>query len=322
MTAEHGDSAVPSRYPQNGDGEGRFDIVVRGYDRRQVDEHVGNLERTVSRLRAELQQPRTEQPRPAAHSGGQTGNSPEKITEFTGRLKSILEAAEEEAKEIRSEARNFARAEEEAARARLADLERRREGVVGELSRARSSLDALLSRFAGNSHTPPDGLPLRGDQPLPPTDKVPTSTARPEAQPTTGRAPVAPPARPAGATDAPSRSSVPDVTPRPSTGSPVSPAEPGRPAPGPSSGVENGRPIAPRPSTPSPAPTQGGPSLPPGVSPSPKPRPSPSPRPRTGAPAAHAAPEPARNGATSRDSGALKRDEDGGGPSAFGSGAR
>jgi DivIVA domain-containing protein len=308
MTADHGDNAVPGRYPHPVDGEGRFDVVVRGYDRRQVDEHLANLERTIARQRSELQQARS-----ASRDSG-TGNSPEKIGEFTGRLKSILEAAEEEAKEIRAEARGYARGEEEAARARLADLEHRRDGVVSDLSRVRGQLDGLLARLAG---TPPEDnqaqltLPSRGDK--------------------------------AGAAPAPDAQSRPSpAQPQPqspeqgSRGASVPGGELSRPKPTqrPGIGEEIGRPIsAPRPAPSSPAPSSQG-SPPPSPSQSPIPRPTPSPRPRVSPPSGAGPqgggppgrtsepPQPARNGMINRDTGApLKRDEDGG-HSAFGTGAR
>ena len=45
MTVEGGDRSL---------GAPRFDVVLRGYDRRQVDEHVARLDRVVARMRADL----------------------------------------------------------------------------------------------------------------------------------------------------------------------------------------------------------------------------------------------------------------------------
>jgi len=45
-----------------------------------------------------------------------SGLTPEMISAFTTRLQSILQAAEEEAEEVRTNARNYARKEEEAGR--------------------------------------------------------------------------------------------------------------------------------------------------------------------------------------------------------------
>ncbi len=43
MTADVGPPGVP-----------RFNVVLRGYDRRQVDEHVARLQRVIARMRADL----------------------------------------------------------------------------------------------------------------------------------------------------------------------------------------------------------------------------------------------------------------------------
>src|SRR5919205_572003 len=101
MTADHGDTAVPGRHGTEGENSApRFDVVVRGYDRRQVDEHIASLERTLARQRAELEQARENAAdrsrgaglfasgdRQSADSAG--GLSPDMISAFTGRLQSI-----------------------------------------------------------------------------------------------------------------------------------------------------------------------------------------------------------------------------------------
>ncbi|MCY7341307.1 MAG: hypothetical protein LH603_05500 [Pseudonocardia sp.] len=55
----------------------RFDVVLRGYDRRQVDEHVTRLQRVLARMRADLELARS-QPIPVVHkpagfAGGYNG---------------------------------------------------------------------------------------------------------------------------------------------------------------------------------------------------------------------------------------------------------
>src|SRR5687767_5866029 len=40
-------------------GAPNFDVVLRGYDRKQVDEHVGRLQRVMSRMRADLDMARS-----------------------------------------------------------------------------------------------------------------------------------------------------------------------------------------------------------------------------------------------------------------------
>src|SRR5882724_1605909 len=172
MSADHGDSPVPGRHTSDGETAAapRFDVVVRGYDRRQVDEHIAGLERTLARQHTELEQARgsangtngangtaqarsgaaalfnagTGSSRPAG-TDSSTGLTPEMISAFTTRLQSILQAAEEEAEEVRTNARNYARKEEEAGRTRLAELERRREGMLADLNRVRGQLDTVLT---------------------------------------------------------------------------------------------------------------------------------------------------------------------------------
>ena len=291
MSADHGDNAGPGRPLSDGEpGAPRFDVVVRGYDRRQVDEHIAGLERTISRQRTDLDQPRNGSagPRADSRSGaglfGPTGRAgspaadaaggltPEMISAFTTRLQSILQAAEEEAEEVRSNARTFARKEEDAGRARLAELDRRRESMLADLSRVRSQLDGLLNTATKEpsigaglppaTATPPDGMSLRGDK------GGPTSTRRAD-QPAprmggpvtvsdTGRNRVVGPHPDGQGRGLPNRAPVPG-----GQSSPVGPQAQGQ-----GGGVPG-------------APGQNGPGS---SAPSPKPRPTPSPRPRTNPP--------------------------------------
>jgi syndecan 1 len=184
MTADGGDRPL---------GAPRFDVVLRGYDRRQVDEHVARLQRVLGRMRADLDaarsqpfpavgpqgmppggfppgMPQNERPRPTPRPrpGGMPApeGSPDMIGSFTDRMQSILQAAEEEAEEIRGAARVAAQREVEAARAaarhdndtaraELADLVRQRDEVVAEFTRMRGQLEGLLSaptaQFAAQS---------------------------------------------------------------------------------------------------------------------------------------------------------------------------
>ncbi len=373
MTADHGDN--PNRHTTGGDpsGPSRFDIVLRGYDRRQVEDHIGTLERTITRQRSELEQARgsgsgangTSQDSAGARPGsgslfnpptGQkavaegSGSSrdgaltPEMISSFTTRLQSILQAAEEEAEEVRGNARAFAHAEEQAGRARLEELERRRQAVLSELGRVRTQLDGLLgqpepavSAPAGPPNTgsgPESGAVATevvraetGSRPAPPrsdsgrSDLGRSDLARPEGGRPEG-------GRPEGGPDKPSAYPLPQRQ---------SPNRPTAPVPPPS----GGRPPAPQPAGQAPRPVQqpgqpaGPPSPPPSQGsghPQSKPRPSPSPRPRTSPPTSNLpgkdmpAGKPgqgSRNGSAGHDNGAHDnggRDDDG--RSAFGSGAR
>jgi hypothetical protein len=174
MTADGGERSL---------GAPRFDVVLRGYDRRQVDEHVARLQRVLARMRADLDAARSQpfpavgpppgmgpgpvppgapgprpRPTPRPRPGGQP-ESPDMIGSFTDRMQSILQAAEEEAEEIRSAARrdaavahDSARQEGESVRAELGELHRQRDSVVAELTRLRGQLEGMLAaptaRFA------------------------------------------------------------------------------------------------------------------------------------------------------------------------------
>src|SRR5262245_26484972 len=114
MTTDAGAAGVP-----------RFDVVLRGYDRRQVDEHVSRMQRTIVRMRSDLEIIRSQplpavpgqdgrsRPTPHPRPGMPGGQQPDMIGNFTDRMQGILQAAEEEAAEIRNRARGAARAEEE-----------------------------------------------------------------------------------------------------------------------------------------------------------------------------------------------------------------
>ena len=148
-----------------GPGAPRFDVVLRGYDRKQVDEHVARLQRVLGRMRADLETARSQplplvpppgfgpglpppppgpglRPRPAHRPRGDEGDP---IGTFTDRMQNILAAAEEEAAEIRGKARAAARAERESVRAELADLVRQRDALRSEVARMRGQLDAMRS---------------------------------------------------------------------------------------------------------------------------------------------------------------------------------
>ena len=155
-------------------GAPRFDVVLRGYDRRQVDEHLSRLQRLMGRMRSDLDAARTQQtlpigppapaggrprptPRPRPDGSPPTGGN-DVVGTFTDRMHAILQAAEEEAAEIRNKARTAARAdeeratalraatrvEEETARKTVADLVRQRDAVLAELTRVRGQLEGLL----------------------------------------------------------------------------------------------------------------------------------------------------------------------------------
>jgi syndecan 1 len=201
-------------------GAPRFDVVLRGYDRRQVDEHLSRLNRVLARMRGELEAARTQPPAPLMGPVTPTGGRPrptprprpdglplteghDVVGNFTDRMQTILQSAEEEAAEIRAKARSAgraeeeraaaartaARSEEEAARAAVANLVRQRDAVLADLTRMRGQLEALLSGPTARIAVPaqdrptPDGGPAaaRRDpgagQPLPGTASATGSAA-------------------------------------------------------------------------------------------------------------------------------------------------
>jgi syndecan 1 len=153
-------------------GAPRFDVVLRGYDRRQVDEHIARLQRVLSRMRSDLESARGRhgavpplmgppappgaRPRPSPRprfdgipvGDGRGGEGGDVVGTFTERMNAILQAAEEEAAEIRGKALSSqaaARAEEETIRSTLTDLVRQRDAVLADLTRVRGQLEGLLS---------------------------------------------------------------------------------------------------------------------------------------------------------------------------------
>jgi len=198
MTAEGSDRSF---------GAPRFDVVLRGYDRRQVDEHLSRLQRLMGRMRGDLDAARSQAapllgpptpaggrlrptPRPRPDGSPPTGGN-DVVGTFTDRMHAILQAAEEEAAEIRNKARTAARAdeeraaalravsraEEETARKTLADLVRQRDAVLAELTRVRGQLEGLLSGPTTRITLPtqesgPDRREAGAGQPLPGTSDV------------------------------------------------------------------------------------------------------------------------------------------------------
>lgn len=151
-----------------------FDVVLRGYDRRQVDEQVAGLRRMVAQLRAQLavRQRRTSsgatglaaetipEARPPSEHGDPTasgrGDGADMVGAFNDRLQGILRAAEQEAQLVRSRAAESLLAEHSESRAALADLRAQRDAVFDDLVRLRGWLDELVTT-AGRPGSPPPG---------------------------------------------------------------------------------------------------------------------------------------------------------------------
>jgi syndecan 1 len=161
----------------------RFNVVLRGYDRRQVDEHLSRLHHRFNVLRRRLDSARSQavraspgvpgarphptlQPRPKDMPTG--GDRPDVVGAFIDRLQAIVRAAEKEAGEIRGKAQAAVRAEEERAaaaratacaaeetvRTSLAELVHQRDAVLSDLARVRGQVEALRSGPSTRS-TPP-----------------------------------------------------------------------------------------------------------------------------------------------------------------------
>lgn len=208
MTTDAGAAGVP-----------RFDVVLRGYDRRQVDEHVARMSRTIARMRSDLDIIRS-QPLPAVGPDPlrpspqpRPGESPDMIGNFTDRMQGILQKAEEEAAEIRNRARAAARSEEERAKSQVADLTRQRDALAAEVARLRQERDGIA---AGRETASPTSVlrPSPGGAPSGP----PVSRTRDGGQGGPGSGADSPGAQPA-------------PRPRPGPGAPV-PARAAQPGPG------------------------------------------------------------------------------------------
>lgn len=244
-------------------GAPRFDVVLRGYDRRQVDDHVDRLQRVVSRLRADLDMARSQPmpvvrpapqsarprptPRPRPGAALPEGESPDTIGTFTDRMQSILQAAEEEAAEIRRSAQKAARSETDGVRAQLADLTRQRDAVLAELTRMRSQLEGLLGAptAAMPAHEP--ARPAPGRLAEGPAGPAQAGAGAVSAGP--------PPGRPVQEWPAGREGARPTSNGSPDPANPSDPADQSGPASAPAPRPERGRarPDAPRP-TPGPKP--------------------------------------------------------------------
>ncbi|MDF2975307.1 MAG: hypothetical protein K0S40_35 [Actinomycetospora sp.] len=200
-----------------------FDVVLRGYDRRQVDEHVAGLRRMNAQLRAQLavrerrragatsaqalegalSDTMPEARRSSAPDEGAAG-SPDMVGAFNDRLRGILQAAEQEAQLVRSKAAESLLAEHAESRAALAELRAQRDAVVDELVRLRGRLDEIVSgpaRPSGSPQAPPGpprpGAPWRGPgrPPGPPPFPGPRPPG-PYGGPPSAPVPMGPPAGP------------------------------------------------------------------------------------------------------------------------------
>ena len=165
-----GGPATPADGSDESVGAPRFNVVIRGYDRRQVDEHLSRLQRRFNVMRRGLDSAHSQavpaspgmpgaRPRPRPEGLPPGGDRPDVVGAFIDRLQAIVQAAEKEAGEIRGKAQAAARAEEERAaaaraaaraaeetvRTSLAELVRQRDAALADLARVRGQLEALRS---------------------------------------------------------------------------------------------------------------------------------------------------------------------------------
>lgn len=192
----------------------RFDVVLRGYNRQQVDEHLSRLQRAFKVMRTGLDSahrqagptpPRVPGARPHPTPGLRPdglpsgGDRPDVIGTFTDRLHAIVQAAEREAGEIRSKAQASARAEEEraaaaraaaraaeeTARTSLTELVRQRDTLLADLTRVRDQLKALQSDPATRitPHTQRTGSAVEARWEASPGQPLPATPAAPESEP-------------------------------------------------------------------------------------------------------------------------------------------
>ncbi len=192
-TGERGRSAPDAEHyldlpdaPEEADGP-HFDVVLRGYDRTQVDEHVAGLRRMVAQLRAQLavRERRRAEPEeaasgawrarghapggcphdatagggvrrgaPGAAPGRRPTGDPGGVEAFNERLRGILQAAEQEAALVRNKAAESLLAEHAESRAALAELRSQRDSVFDELVRVKNHLDELVAN-SGRPNPPP-----------------------------------------------------------------------------------------------------------------------------------------------------------------------
>ncbi|MFC5060769.1 hypothetical protein [Actinomycetospora atypica] len=168
--------------PEEAEGP-HFDVVLRGYDRSQVDEHVAGLRRMVAQLRAQLAVRERRRPAPeevprrdlaaTLQEGAPSAptpppaQDPDQVGAFNERLRAILQAAEQEAAQVRNKAAESLLAEHSESRAALADLRAQRDAVFDELVKVKGHLDDLVAN-SGRPSRPWGPGPRRGPYGPPP----------------------------------------------------------------------------------------------------------------------------------------------------------
>ena len=169
--------------PEEAEGP-HFDVVLRGYDRSQVDEHVAGLRRMVAQLRAQLAVRERRRPAPeevprrdlaaTLQEGAPSApapapsQDPDQVGAFNERLRAILQAAEQEAAQVRNKAAESLLAEHSESRAALANLRAQRDAVFDELVKVKGHLDDLVANSGRPSRPWGPGPNRRGPYGPPP----------------------------------------------------------------------------------------------------------------------------------------------------------
>jgi cell division septum initiation protein DivIVA len=175
----------------------QFAVVLRGYDRHQVDDYLSQLGTYVAQLREDLAQAlareeatglelsqvraELERGRPSFDALGERvsqllGLAETEADQLRASARSDAEetraSAERDAAQVRSDARRDADELAESTRSELADLGRLREDLLGDLAEVRASLEDVLARStrridlsdaAAPAPVEESGVPANGD---------------------------------------------------------------------------------------------------------------------------------------------------------------
>jgi DivIVA domain-containing protein len=149
----------------------QFDLVLRGYDRHQVDAHLDRVAAVVEQLRVELTESarresattaelamvraEMERGKPSFDALGERVSQMLRLAESEAAqlrsdadhdAKALRQAAEREAADIRSDARRDAEELGASARRELAELNQQRVTLLTEMADMRDTLDSILGR--------------------------------------------------------------------------------------------------------------------------------------------------------------------------------
>jgi DivIVA domain-containing protein len=153
-----------------------FDLVLRGYDRRQVDEHVGRLEQELAELAwqrdvldAERQQVRAARAEMEAERAAWEGERvvrPPTLSEVGNRVKEILSMSQQEAEQLRARTareceQERRKVEQEIAKAReefAAESAQTKAELRRDLDLTRREADADVAQTLHNAQVEAEGV--------------------------------------------------------------------------------------------------------------------------------------------------------------------